>query len=450
MSVAFAKESSRLTAGRAARIGRERITDRPRQTRLDAMRWMTFERQSPEAHRKGLEAVAWIDRSLHSLRVAELDRGRARQERFQCDPHFEPGQGGAQAIVNARPEKIASAVVAIETHLIGIGENVRIAVGGDPHQGEMLARADCAAPDLHLAGCGAAVGDEWSIASENLLNRIGQQSRLASELRLGFGVLREVRHENSKSRRDRALTGGPVAQNADNVVIRQRFSVDVDRHQAGGEVIARLRPGVPADAERFLDIGGELMGKRRACRMVVGQGGLLIVVRPAVKTLPNLGRPAEKRALRLQAERMSERANELEFAVHRQRLNEISRDLPAFRFERLHSLRREIGLQRVPVAGVLGRVYSVWHGAMLRGAAEDFGIGENAGDVAVPEQRPIQELAVRDGTPLAHRIVGQTLIFEDGGIAGIPVGDRSLTHGYSFHGWSNPLCFSCSGEVMTT
>ena len=70
--------------------------------------------------------------------------------------------------MDARTGQEVSTSIAMEDHVIRIGEHGRITVGGDPHQGDPLAGSDRLTTDLDISRGRPVVGDERTIGSQDL------------------------------------------------------------------------------------------------------------------------------------------------------------------------------------------------------------------------------------------------------------------------------------------
>src|SRR5665647_1345921 len=115
---------------------------------------------------------------------------------------------------------------------------------------------------------------------------------------LGRGVHREVVREDPDARRDRAqLTNGPVAQQADELVVGHRAVPDPLTEQAGGQIVQCGIARLSARGQQVADEAVELDGDGRHRRPVLRERGRAVLGRPAPQRLLELGRPAEERVL---------------------------------------------------------------------------------------------------------------------------------------------------------
>jgi hypothetical protein len=121
--------------------------------------------------------------------------------------------------------------------------------------------------------------------------------------------------------------------------------------------------------------------------------------------------PAEKGALDAHREGQGNIGHQFRLAARERAAHQIRDDFPADGFEGIHPFRSEIPLDDSAIGRVLRGIHSIGYGKVLgHRVAERVVIVDHAGNVLVPEQRPLHELAVGDGAAFAHSVVARTLI----------------------------------------
>src|SRR5450759_5030734 len=228
-------------------------------------------------------------------------------------------------------------------------------------------------------------------------------------------MFRDVVNQYPDRRRNCAdLTDGPVPQDAGDLFVPQRPAPYLLPQQAGGDVVACLRAGCAPNLQQPDDVALELAGDLCHGRPVLSKSRLVILLCPETQRFVHFRRPTEKGTLNPHGEPMGKLADELYLVTLQQRLNKVRGDLATLRLERLHAFPPTIGFDNAAVLGVLGGIHSVRDGEMPGyGVAEGVGVVQYADDILVSKQGPPQKVAVRDRTPLAHLIVGCTLIAYD-------------------------------------
>src|SRR5450759_2298886 len=247
-------------------------------------------------------------------------------------------------------------------------------------------------------------------------------------------MFRDVVDQDSDRCRNRPdLTDGPVPQDADDLFVPQRSAPYLLPQQAGGDVVACLRADRAPNLQQLDDVTLELAGDLCHGRPILSKSRLVILLCPETQRFIHFRWPTEKGTLNPHGEPMGKLADELYLVTLQLRLDKVRGDLATLRFERLHALRPKIGFDNAAIFGVLGGIHSVRNVEMPGyGVAEGVGVVQYADDILVPKQGPPQEVAVRDRTPLAHLIVGCTLITQDSIGSRVPILLKHIVHGHFF------------------
>lgn len=105
----------------------------------------------------------------------------------------------------------------------------------------------------------------------------------------------------------------------------------------------------------------------------------------------------------------------------------------------------------LPVCGVLGRVHPIWYGEVRRkGITESLVVVEDTLHICMAEKRPVQVVAVRYRTALAHVVVGGNLIVEHWLGSGKPIGLKAFVHGIFHIDTASPDSFDVNDRLPLT
>ena len=150
--------------------------------------------------------------------------------------------------MNARAVKQVVGRVAAWVEPVGLAEDCRVAVGGNPVQRNTLARADMSSCQFYRLCGHAPAGHQRAVYAQDFVDGSGQQVRLGAQALLQLDMFGQIVRQDADSRCNRAdLTHRPVAQDAGNFAVAQQLAVDFLGQQAGGNVVLRVFAGrVPA------------------------------------------------------------------------------------------------------------------------------------------------------------------------------------------------------------
>jgi len=265
--------------------------------------------------------------------------------------------------VDAEAERGVAVLLAVDDHPVGVGEHLRIAIGGGEGQQHHLARLEGAAVDLLLPDDLAGHGHR-RIGAQELLDRRRYQGGLADQAAAVVGMRGEV----PDARAD-AAPGGVDAgdqqkpQGADQVLLRQRLAVAAHLGEKADQIVAGLGRALAyvsheiglhllGRSERHLDVGDAVLEHHL--------DPLAVEVAVGLRQSEHVGDQAHRDLLRVRDRRVGKAAlGEL--------VDEFVGERPGARLELVDGVRGERGQQQHARRAVLGRIGGDRRGRDARG-----------------------------------------------------------------------------------
>jgi hypothetical protein len=194
------------------------------------------------------------------------------------------------------------------------------------------------------------------------------------------------------------VPGGPVAEDGDDLLVRQGSPVHGLVQQAGGHVpgcgLSRLAPHADLSSDEGVEAGGHLGGASAIARSC----GREVVCHPRDQFVFDGGGPPEPGDLRTNGERSTELGDGIHCGAPGQCVHDRRRMRPALRLLCCHGGRGQVTVHHGAVGSMLRTVQGVRDGAVrARGAGEGLRIEGGGDDVRMAQQRP------RAGAVVLHR-----------------------------------------------
>src|SRR3569833_487296 len=289
-------------------------------------------------------------------RLGEPQAGHALEQRAEDDLQLQPGEVGADTVVQAEAEGDLAAGVTMDVQLGGVVERLFVPVGRECDRDDALALADQFAADLdvgHRDPRGGQVGDR-EVAQE-LLGHVRGQVGVALELGELVGVLQQ----GHRAQRDHVRAGlmpGDEQQpgHAGELVVVVPPGLLIPHHQTAEQVLSRVLPLVGDElAEVVLEL-------HEAGHPVLGGAGpahhhLGVLVEEVVVLQGHAEQCADHRGRHRQGELLDEVDRRL---LGEHRGEALVDDLLDARAHLPHPPVGELGGDHLPVRRVLRRVHA--------------------------------------------------------------------------------------------
>jgi hypothetical protein len=238
----------------------------------------------------------------------------------------------------------------------GSAERPGVEVRTAPAQVHHLALADGHAVDLGVdAGPPGAAGGDRALEPHQLLDGRGEQRRLGDDAASLVGVAREPPHDARQRRRDRVEPGDrEQVHDVDDLVVGQAVALELERHEAADEVVARhgLEPPL---GQAGLQVRAQPVAGLDPDRLVLLERAALVLedaVLHGDEEVEVLERHAEQAEERDAGKRDRERVVKLDPAVPDEAVDQLVGQLADLELQRGDPSRRQERVQQLPVAAV--------------------------------------------------------------------------------------------------
>ena len=184
--------------------------------------------------------------------VVDVPLGEAVEELVERDASLEPGERGAEAVVDAPPERQVPGVLAAHVELVGAFVATRIAVGRADQQQHRAARRHRGAVVVEVVGRRRSGGVAGGLEAKRLLDHLRDQRAIGDDITSLVGMLGEHLGQPPDE-----PSGGLVAGAGDDRGVRQHlfagerallavFVLELGVEQARHQVVGRML-GAPVD-----------------------------------------------------------------------------------------------------------------------------------------------------------------------------------------------------------
>jgi hypothetical protein len=368
----------------------------------------------------------------HGLR-RELDLGKAGEQGRERDLALEASQRGAQAEVEAVPEREVRVRRAREVEAVGVGEHGGIAVrrtDGDHH---LVAARKAPSRDLHVLERPPRGPLHGAVEAQQLLDGALQQGGLAAQA-LQLAGMAQQREQAVPQQVAGGLVAGREEQDGggQDLVVGEAVVALLRAHQPRQQIVLGL--DAPS-RQQLAHVGLELLDRRhraredrRAERPVQDRRR---VARPGLETAMVLRRHAQQLADHEHRQQDRELGHPLHLAARAGRCEQLVRKPLDARAQALDHARREGLVHQMTQSGVGGRVehqhgaqVGAHHGVELLGVERrllgqhaerqlrggEARVAQHRGAVGVTAQEPARAfgaLEAQRGRLAAHAVIGR-------------------------------------------